>query len=243
MDRIQDGFVLRKFLKVWVEIDINRPLIRRKKINSGFKPMFIEFKYERIKLIICHICGKITRLKHLYDQDHPAGQAYPYGDWMLVEHLPKQPPLQRGESSRRRYSFRGPSSDDKDKKSMAQINSDSDKFSADKSRSMVDMVGASNNSPSPVTFSGSSSNQLSDDAGAKNALQVVMHISPEINADFYINIPMGLDLVRPYTITSRPGIINSGRLFADLLAHAQQMLTEPMLDITYPSMTVNNPNN
>ncbi|KAK9159748.1 hypothetical protein Syun_006089 [Stephania yunnanensis] len=59
MDWRQDGLVLRKFLKVRLEIDINKPLMKRKRINSGLKPIFIEFKYERIK-VICHICGKIT---------------------------------------------------------------------------------------------------------------------------------------------------------------------------------------
>ncbi|KAK9112823.1 hypothetical protein Scep_020342 [Stephania cephalantha] len=45
------------------------------------------------------------------------------------------------------------------------------------------------------------------------------------------------------TTVIRPEILNSGRLFANLLAYTQQMLAEPKLDITYPSMTVNNPDN
>ncbi|KAK9118722.1 hypothetical protein Scep_016815 [Stephania cephalantha] len=43
---------------------------------------------------------------------------------------------------------------------------------------------------------GSSSNQVSEDAGARNVVQVAMHISPEINAAFYNNISIGLDLLR-----------------------------------------------
>ncbi|KAK9083814.1 hypothetical protein Scep_030285 [Stephania cephalantha] len=101
-----DGVILRKFLTVQIEVDVNKPLMRRKKIKSGFKPIFIEFKYERIK-VICHICGKITHLRHLCDQDHPLGQSYPYSDWMLVEFLLKQPNIQKGEPSRRRTSSRG----------------------------------------------------------------------------------------------------------------------------------------
>ncbi|KAK9126579.1 hypothetical protein Scep_015425 [Stephania cephalantha] len=216
--------------------------MRRKKIISGFKPIFVEFKYERIK-VTCHICGKITHFKHLCDQDHPAGQSYLYGDWMLVEYLPKQPTTQRGEPSRRRTASRGTSSENMEHKMKDQNISDSDMSLSDKNKSPVHLVVGSNHSQSIGNFSGSSSNQVSEDAGAKSALQVAMHISLEIHVAFYNNIPLGLDLVRPYTIPNRPEVVNPGKLFADLLAQAQQMLAEPTMDITYPTVMANNPNN
>ncbi|KAK9166876.1 hypothetical protein Scep_002067 [Stephania cephalantha] len=108
-------------------------------------------------------------------------------------------------------------------------------------KSPSDFVGVSNYSKSMENISGnisrSSSNQVSDDVGARNALQVAMHISPEINAAFYNNIPLGFDLVRPYTIPNKHEVPHSGRLFVDLLAHAQQMIVETTIDILYQVMT------
>ncbi|KAK9112280.1 hypothetical protein Scep_019799 [Stephania cephalantha] len=150
-------------------------------------------------------------------KDHLFRQSYLYGDWMLVEFLPKQPNIQIGEPSRSRTTSRGISSEDNAFKSKAHASSNSDKIPFDRPKYPV-----------------------SEDVGARNALQVTMHISPEINAAFYNNIHLGLDLVRPYTNPNRTKVPNSGRLFADLLAHAQQMLVEPILDNPYQVIPANN---
>ncbi|KAK9127547.1 hypothetical protein Syun_016344 [Stephania yunnanensis] len=166
----QNGLLLEKFLKVKVEVDVNKPLMRRKKIISGFKPISIEFKYERIK-VICHIYYKITHFKHLCDQDHPTGQSYPYGDWMLVEYLLKQPATQRGEPSRRRTASRGTSSENMEHKMKDQNIYDFNMSLLYKNKSLVHLVDRSNHLQSIGNFSGSSSNQVSKDAGAKSALR------------------------------------------------------------------------
>ncbi|KAK9159244.1 hypothetical protein Scep_005818 [Stephania cephalantha] len=139
--------------------------------------------------------------------------------------------MQRGEPSRRRTASRGISSEFHTFRSTAQETSDSDKIPYDSPKSPVAFEGASNHSKSVQIISGSSSNQVSEDSGAKTALQVAMHISPEINAAFSNNILLGLDLIRPYTVSNRNEIPNSGPLFADLLAQTQQILAEPILDI------------
>ncbi|MBA0844640.1 hypothetical protein Goarm_023125, partial [Gossypium armourianum] len=48
----------RNFMRIRVQIDIRRPLKRRKKISFGGKCSYVNFKYERLSLF-CFYCGRL----------------------------------------------------------------------------------------------------------------------------------------------------------------------------------------
>ncbi|MFQ6641486.1 hypothetical protein Gotur_015953 [Gossypium turneri] len=48
----------RNFMRIRVQIDIRRPLKRRKKISFGGKYSYVNFKYERLSLF-CFYCGRL----------------------------------------------------------------------------------------------------------------------------------------------------------------------------------------
>lgn len=45
-------------MRIWVEIDINIPLKKGRKINVGGTSTSVDFKYERLH-IFCYVCGKL----------------------------------------------------------------------------------------------------------------------------------------------------------------------------------------
>jgi hypothetical protein len=55
----ENGIGWGHFLRIWVEIDVTKPLLRGKILESGDgKPFWVDFCYEHL-LIFCYWCGRI----------------------------------------------------------------------------------------------------------------------------------------------------------------------------------------
>ncbi|KAI8022805.1 Uncharacterized protein LOK49_LG03G02299 [Camellia lanceoleosa] len=90
MDYAEGGVAWGKLLRIWVAININKPLRRGMKITLGQKdPVWVSFKYERLPnfCFACDILGHNRREceVQLVSQITQEGSHGQYGSWLWVE--------------------------------------------------------------------------------------------------------------------------------------------------------------
>nr|POF18909.1 hypothetical protein CFP56_29731 [Quercus suber] len=90
VDVLENGVQWRRCLRVKVQLDVTKKLIRAKKVSiENDEPRWVFFRYERL-LNFCYVCGLIGHSEHECSEKKESNEGlekekYQYGAWLRTD--------------------------------------------------------------------------------------------------------------------------------------------------------------